>query len=58
MASNAQLKLLTDFLNIPDVKVTHFKQAPSLGIILSVSSLNSEVACPHCGQMSHNWSLD
>jgi len=53
MASNAQLKLLTDFLNIPDVKVTHFKQEPSLGIILSVSSLNSEVTCPHCGQKSH-----
>ncbi len=48
-----QLKLLTDFLNIPDVKVIHFIQDPSLGIILSVASLNSEVACPHCAQMSH-----
>lgn len=53
MASYGQLKLLTDFLNIPDVKVTNFMQDPSLGIILSVASLNSEVACPHCGQMSH-----
>jgi len=48
-----QTTLLTDFLNIPDVKVTHFIQDPSLGIILSVASLTSEVACPHCGQMSH-----
>ncbi len=31
MASKGQLKLLTDFLNIPDVKVTHFIQDPSLG---------------------------
>ena len=53
MASYGQLKVLTDFLNIPDVKVTHFIQDPSLGIILSVASLTSEVACPHCGQMSH-----
>lgn len=53
MASKGQLKLLTDFLNIPDVKVTNFIQDPSLGIILSVASLTSEVACPHCGKMSH-----
>ncbi len=54
MASNAQLKLLTDLLNIPDVKVTHFRQEPSLGIVLTVASLSSEAACPHCGQMSHH----
>ena len=40
-------------MNIPDLKVTHFIQDPSLGIILSVASLKCEIACPHCGQISH-----
>lgn len=53
MASKGQLKLLTDFLNIPNVKVTHFIQDTSLGIILSVASVKCAIACPHCGQMSH-----
>ena len=53
MASKAQLKLLTDFLNIPDVKVPHFIQDTSLGIILSIASLKCGIACPHCGQISH-----
>ncbi len=54
MASNAQLKLLTDILNIRDIKVAHFIQEPSLGIVLTVASLSSEAACLHCGQMSHH----
>ena len=62
MASNGQRKLLTNLLNIPDIKVIDMLQETSIGKIFIVENLNSEATCPHCGQVSHhlhqnNWYL-
>ena len=62
MASNGQRKLLTNLLNIPDIKVIDMLQETSIGKIFIVENLNSEATCPYCGQVSHhlhqnNWYL-
>ena len=54
MASNGQLKLLTNLLNIPEVKVIDFIEESSIGNIFIVENLNESATCPHCGKISHN----
>lgn len=46
-------KILTELLNIDDVKVNSYRQHEAIGIILQVESLKKESNCPRCGKKSH-----
>ena len=52
MASNSELYLMTQLLNLEGVKVIDYRIIEGIGIILSLENTKKEVVCPSCGQTS------
>ncbi len=50
MASNSELYLMTQLLNLEGVKVIDYRIIEGIGIILSLENTKKEVVCPSCGQ--------
>ena len=50
MASNSELYLMTQLLNLEGVKVIDYRIIEGIGIILSLENTKKEVVCPNCGQ--------
>ena len=50
MASNSELHLMTQLLNLEGVKVIDYRIIEGIGIILSLENTKKEVVCPSCGQ--------
>ena len=47
------IKILTELLNIKDIKVISHRQHEGIGIILQVEPNKKESICPRCGTKSH-----
>ncbi len=52
MPSSAQLKIIQDLLNLPNLKVTDYINQENVGLIVQVSALNKKATCPRCGTKS------
>ena len=50
MASNSELYLMTQLLNLSGVKVIDYRLIEGLGIILSLENTKKQVICPNCGK--------
>ena len=50
MASNPELYLMTQLLNLEGVKVIDYRLIEGIGIILSLENTNQQVICPNCGK--------
>lgn len=50
MASNSELYLMTQLLNLEGVKVIDYRIIEGIGIILSLENTKKKVICPNCGQ--------
>ena len=50
MASNSELYLMTQLLNLEGVRVIDYRIIEGIGIILSLENTKKEVICPNCGQ--------
>ncbi len=50
MASNSELYLMTQLLNLEGVKVIDYRIIEGIGIILSLENTKKEVICPSCDQ--------
>ena len=50
MASNSELHLMTQLLNLEGVKVKDYRLIEGIGIILSLENTKKQVVCPSCGQ--------
>ena len=50
MASNSELYLMTQLLNLEGVRVIDYRIIEGIGIILSLEKTKKEVVCPSCGQ--------
>ena len=50
MASNSELHLMTQLLNLSGVKVRDYRLIEGIGIILSLANTKKQVVCPNCGQ--------
>ena len=50
MASNSELYLMTQLLNLEGVKVIDYRIIEGIGIILSLENTQKEVVCPSCGK--------
>ena len=50
MASNSELYLMTQLLNLEGVKVIDYRIIEGLGIILSLENTKKQVICPNCGK--------
>ena len=50
MASNSELHLMTQLLNLEGVKVRDYRLIEGIGIILSLENTKKQVVCPSCGQ--------
>ncbi len=50
MASNSELYLMTQLLNLEGVKVIDYRLIEGIGIILSLENTKKQVVCPSCGQ--------
>ncbi len=50
MASNPELYLMTQLLNLAGVKVIDYRLIEGIGIILSLENTNQQVICPSCGK--------
>ena len=50
MASNSELYLMTQLLNLSGVKVIDYRLIEGIGIILSLENTKKEVVCPNCGK--------
>lgn len=50
MASNSELYLMTQLLNLEGVRVIDYRIIKGIGIILSLENTKKEVVCPSCGQ--------
>lgn len=50
MASNSELYLMTQLLNLEGVRVIDYRIIEGIGIILSLENTKKEVVCPSCGQ--------
>nr|WP_242045402.1 transposase family protein [Anabaena catenula] len=46
------IKILTEVLNIEDIKVISHRQHERIGIILQIEPTKKESVCPHCGTKS------
>ncbi len=46
-------KLLTELLNIEEIKVISKRQHEGIGVILQIEPCKKESICPHCGTKSH-----
>lgn len=52
MTSKKEIKLLTELLNLEQVKVLSNRQHTGIGMILQIESTNQVSLCPHCGTKS------
>jgi len=50
MASNSELYLMTQLLNLEGVKVIDYRIIEGIGIILSLENTKKKVICPNCGK--------
>ena len=50
MASNSELYLMSQLLNLEGVRVIDYRIIEGIGIILSLENTKKEVVCPSCGQ--------
>ena len=50
MASNSELYLMNQLLNLEGVKVIDYRIIEGIGIILSLENTQKKVVCPNCGQ--------
>lgn len=50
MASNSELYLMTQLLNLGRVRVIDYRIIEGIGIILSLENTKKQVVCPNCGQ--------
>ena len=50
MASNSELYLMTQILNLEGVKVIDYRIIEGIGIILSLENTKKQVVCPNCGK--------
>ncbi len=50
MASNSELYLMTQLLNLEGVRVIDYRIIKGIGIILSLENTKKEVVCPSCGK--------
>ncbi len=50
MASNSELYLMTQLLNLEGVKVIDYRIIEGIGIILSLENTKKQVVCPNCGK--------
>jgi hypothetical protein len=49
MPSNPELKLMTNLLKFPGVKVINYSFISEIGVILCLENIEKEAACIHCG---------
>lgn len=49
MASNHQLSLMTDLLDLPGMKVIDYRLKDGIGIIVSLEKQKKKAICPECG---------
>ena len=52
MASNSELHLMTQLLNLAGIKVRDYRLIEGIGIILSLENTNQQVICPNCGKIT------
>ncbi|MDJ0594745.1 MAG: hypothetical protein QNJ72_33010 [Pleurocapsa sp. MO_226.B13] len=50
MASNSELYLMTQLLNLSGVKFIDYRIIEGIGIIFSLENTQKQVVCPSCGQ--------
>ena len=50
MASNSELHLMNQLLNLEGVKVIDYRIIEGIGIILSLENTQKKVLCPNCGK--------
>jgi hypothetical protein len=55
MPSNAELKLMTQLLNLPEMKVKNYKLIKQLGVSLYIENEAKAVPCPNCGKQLINF---
>ncbi len=48
MASKKEIKLLTELINLKEIKVISHRQYQNVGIILQVESISRDAICPRC----------
>jgi transposase len=53
MPSNAELKLMTQLLNLPEMKVKNYKLIKQLGVSLYIENEAKAVPCPNCGKTTN-----
>jgi transposase len=53
MSVSKGIKLLTEILNIEEIKVISQRQHEGIGIILQIEPIGKESICPRCGTKSH-----
>ncbi len=52
MASNSELYLMTQLLNLEGVKVIDYRIIEGIGIIFSLENKKKQVICPNCGKIT------
>lgn len=53
MTSKKDIKILTELINLPGIKVISHRQYEGVGIILQIESIKTESICPRCRIKSH-----
>ncbi|MBD2353277.1 transposase, partial [Tolypothrix sp. FACHB-123] len=53
MSSKKDIKILTELLDLDDIKVISHRLHPGIGIILQTESKQLFSTCPRCGTKSH-----
>lgn len=53
MASKKDIKILTELIDLDNIKVTSHRIHPGIGMILQTESKQSYSICPRCGTKSH-----
>ena len=53
MASKKGIKLLTELIDLKEIKVISHRQYKNVGMILQVESIRDEAICPRCRTKSH-----
>lgn len=53
MVNKKDIKILTEILDLEDVKVISHRLHSGIGIILQTESKKSQSICPNCGEISH-----
>lgn len=50
MASNSELALMTNLLDLEGMKVRNYSITPGIGVLIALESQDPKVPCPHCGK--------